>query len=251
LDVIVLFTYYLEWGLKNNTTYVFRLSILRLFRLFRVFRVYKYSSLIQLSIEVMIIAIKKSADALSALFFFMALSTIIFAALLYFAERGVWDEKKKLFVDANGFQSTFDSIPASFWFVMVTLTTTGYGDMVPTTFIGKLITFPAMIIGVLLIALPSIIVGRNFTIVWELMKHRGESGDAFRDISQQIDEAEAHRARRHVHSPDALHSPPVLQRKVDDTMEQLMERVGRVEDMVQMNQTLLRQLIILMDEKSE
>ncbi|KAG1088234.1 hypothetical protein G6F42_020343 [Rhizopus arrhizus] len=44
--------------------------------------------------------------------------------------------------------------------------------MVPTTFIGKLITFPAMMFGVLLIALPSIIVGRNFTIVWESMRRR-------------------------------------------------------------------------------
>jgi voltage-gated potassium channel Kch len=45
--------------------------------------------------------------------------------------------------------SSFDSIPAAFWFVLVTITTTGYGDMVPTTFIGKLITFPAMMFGVL------------------------------------------------------------------------------------------------------
>ena len=32
---------------------------------------------------------------------------------------------------------------------MVTITTTGYGDMVPTTFIGKLIAFPAMMCGIL------------------------------------------------------------------------------------------------------
>lgn len=45
--------------------------------------------------------------------------------------------------------SSFDSIPAAFWFVLVTITTTGYGDMVPATFIGKLVTFPAMMFGVL------------------------------------------------------------------------------------------------------
>lgn len=50
----------------------------------------------------MIIAIKKSADALSALFFFMFLTIILFSALLYFAERGIWDEAKKIFVDPNG-----------------------------------------------------------------------------------------------------------------------------------------------------
>jgi len=75
-----------------------------------------------------------------------------------------------VFVDANNNPSTFDSIPSAFWFVMVTITTTGYGDMVPTTFVGKLISFPAMMCGILLITLPSIIIGRNFTLVWEAMQ---------------------------------------------------------------------------------
>lgn len=42
--------------------------------------------------------------------------------------------------------------------------------MVPTTFVGKLISFPAMMCGILLITLPSIIIGRNFTLVWEAMQ---------------------------------------------------------------------------------
>ena len=75
-----------------------------------------------------------------------------------------------MFIDTNNNPSTFDSIPAAFWYTMVTITTTGYGDMVPTTFVGKLISFPAMMCGVLLITLPSIIIGRNFTLVWEAMQ---------------------------------------------------------------------------------
>ncbi|RKP27379.1 hypothetical protein SYNPS1DRAFT_21076 [Syncephalis pseudoplumigaleata] len=168
IDILIVLLYIVAYALGSDTTYVFRLSILRLFRLFRVFRVYQHSSLIQLSIEVMIVAIKRSTDALSALFFFMTMTVIIFSSLLYFAERGVWDEERHMFVTSDG----LPSIPAVCWFVMVTITTTGYGDMVPQTFIGKLIAFPAMMMGILLIALPSIIVGRNFTIVWETMKER-------------------------------------------------------------------------------
>ncbi|RKP12735.1 hypothetical protein BJ684DRAFT_20741 [Piptocephalis cylindrospora] len=104
--------------------------------------------------------------------YFSSSSIIIFSTLLYFAERGIWNEEQKAFVTSSGFPSAFDSIPAAFWFVMTTITTVGFGDMVPTTFIGKLIAFPAMMVGILIIALPSIIVGRNFTIVWELMKSR-------------------------------------------------------------------------------
>ncbi|KAK3817220.1 MAG: hypothetical protein J3Q66DRAFT_339292 [Benniella sp.] len=170
IDLLSILPYYIEMALTRDTTVYFRFTILRLFRLLRVFRTFKYSSTIIMTIEVMIVAIKRSMDALSALFFFLITGTMLFSTLLYFAERGEWDEDRKVFVDANNNPSTFDSIPAAFWFVMVTITTTGYGDMVPTTFVGKLISFPAMMCGILLITLPSIIIGRNFTLVWEAMQ---------------------------------------------------------------------------------
>ncbi|KAF9983042.1 hypothetical protein BGZ65_002247 [Modicella reniformis] len=170
IDVLSIMPYYIELALTKDTTVFFRFTILRLFRLLRVFRTFKYSSTIVMTIEVMIVAIKRSMDALSALFFFLITGTMLFSTLLYFAERGEWDEARQVFVDANNNPSTFDSIPAAFWYVMVTITTTGYGDMVPTTFVGKLISFPAMMCGVLLITLPSIIIGRNFTLVWEAMQ---------------------------------------------------------------------------------
>ncbi|KAF9296988.1 hypothetical protein BGZ88_011406 [Linnemannia elongata] len=170
IDMLSILPYYIELALARDTTVFFRFTILRLFRLLRVFRTFKYSSTIIMTIEVMIVAIKRSMDALSALFFFLITGTMLFSTLLYFAERGEWDEARQVFIDANNNPSTFDSIPSAFWFVMVTITTTGYGDMVPTTFVGKLISFPAMMCGVLLITLPSIIIGRNFTLVWEAMQ---------------------------------------------------------------------------------
>ncbi|KAG0201928.1 hypothetical protein BGX33_010008 [Mortierella sp. NVP41] len=150
-----------------------------------------YSSTIIMTIEVMIVAIKRSMDALSALFFFLITGTMLFSTLLYFAERGEWDDDRKVFVDANNNPSTFDSIPSAFWFVMVTITTTGYGDMVPTTFIGKLISFPAMMCGILLITLPSIIIGRNFTLVWEAMqqyRRKAAANTREQDVDESGDE---------------------------------------------------------------
>ncbi|KAJ1648936.1 hypothetical protein IWQ61_009820 [Dispira simplex] len=91
---------------------------------------------------------------------------------MYFIERGTYDPEKGYFVDRTGEQSGFDSIPASMWFVTVALTTTGFGDVTPKTPWGKIMTFPLVMIGVLLIALPSIIVGREFTVVWQAMKLR-------------------------------------------------------------------------------
>ncbi|CAJ0902257.1 6282_t:CDS:2, partial [Entrophospora sp. SA101] len=179
IDFIAIVPYYIALGFHHDTTYDFRFTILRLFRLLRVFKAFKYSSTIIMTIEVMIIAVKRSMDALGALFFFMVTSIVLFSSLLYFLKDGTWDQEKLTFVDSNGYPSSFDSIPSAFWFVMVTITTTGYGDMVPTTIIGKLIAFPAMMCGILLIALPSIIVGRNFTLVWEAMRQYRRSAAGY------------------------------------------------------------------------
>ncbi|KAF9410445.1 hypothetical protein BGZ94_001643 [Podila epigama] len=191
IDFLSIVPYYIELALTQDTTIFFRFTILRLFRLLRVFRKFKYSSTIIMTIEVMIVAIKRSMDALSALFFFLVTGTMLFSTLLYFAERGEWDETRQLFLDANNNPSTFDSIPSAIWFILVTITTTGYGDMVPTTFIGKLISFPAMMCGVLLITLPSIIIGRNFTLVWEAMqqyRRQAEANNRDQNAPQQENE---------------------------------------------------------------
>ncbi|KAF9161840.1 hypothetical protein DFQ27_004334 [Actinomortierella ambigua] len=194
IDFLAIVPYYIELALTQDTSVFFRFTILRLFRLLRVFRTFKYSSTIIMTIEVMIVAIKRSMDALSALFFFFITGTMFFSTLLYFTERGTWDEDRQAFIDTNNNPSTFDSIPSAFWFVMVTITTTGYGDMVPTTFVGKLISFPAMMCGILLITLPSIIIGRNFTLVWEAMQQYRRQNEASQEeqIANPADETDRH-----------------------------------------------------------
>ncbi|KAI7872337.1 hypothetical protein BDF14DRAFT_1752300 [Spinellus fusiger] len=149
IDFISIIPFYIELLAKRDTTHEFRFTILRLFRLLRLFKTYKYSNTIIMTIEVLVAAMHRSSDALYALLFFLVTCVVLFSTLLYFAERGVWDSTLETFVNPDGKPSAFDSIPAAFWFVMVTITTTGYGDMVPATFIGKLVTFPAMMFGVL------------------------------------------------------------------------------------------------------
>jgi hypothetical protein len=125
-----------------------------------------------LTIEVMYVAVQRSKDALVALSFFIMLVLVFFATLIYFAERGSWDPNLGGFVDADGDPSMFDSIPQTAWFALVTMSTVGYGDVVPRSFLGKLLTMPLLMFGLLLIALPSFVLGRNFAIVFDAMANQ-------------------------------------------------------------------------------
>ncbi|KAK0220511.1 hypothetical protein IW262DRAFT_1030404 [Armillaria fumosa] len=169
IDVLSVLPYYIEIILQQDTSVFFRFSILRMFRLLRVFRPFKYNHTILLTIEVMFLSVRRSQHALLAIGFFVIMLMTIFSTLLYFIERGTWDTTLETFVNSDGDTTQFASIPAAAWFVIVTISTVGYGEITPRSFLGRLVTLPLLVFGLLLIALPSFVLGREFSIVWEKM----------------------------------------------------------------------------------
>jgi len=97
------------------------------------------------------------------------MTLLVFSTLLFFAERGIWDESREEFIDFEGHRSKFESIPAAGWFVVATISTVGYGDVFPRTPLGTIITIPLLLFGLLLIALPSFVLGREFSVLWDTM----------------------------------------------------------------------------------
>jgi len=63
--------------------------------------------------------------------------------------------------------SPFDSIPASFYWSAVTMTTVGYGDVFPVTWAGQLIACFTMMTGILILALPITVIGTYFAAEYE------------------------------------------------------------------------------------
>lgn len=113
--------------------------VVRIFRLLRVFRILKLARFNAESIF-LLRAFKASIHKLSV--FLMAIFTIvvIMGTMIYVVEGG---------------QQGFSSIPQGIYWAIVTVTTVGYGDMVPHTALGKFISSLAMIIGYAIIAVPT------------------------------------------------------------------------------------------------
>jgi len=88
-------------------------------------------------------AIRSSARRIIVFLFFVVTIATIMGTLLYVVEG-----------ETNG----FNSIPESIYWAIVTITTVGYGDITPQTFLGKLISSFSMIIGYSIIAIPTGIV---------------------------------------------------------------------------------------------
>lgn len=118
---------------------------MRLFRLFRILKLTRYSR----SLQTMGRAFRRSREELVITLSVTALSVLIASSVMYYAEHAAQPEQ-------------FSSIPAAMWWGVVTLTTLGYGDVFPVTGIGRLMGGVFAITGILLIALPTAILGAAF-----------------------------------------------------------------------------------------
>ncbi|EPB72543.1 K+ channel tetramerisation domain protein [Ancylostoma ceylanicum] len=131
---------------KSNSSMSF--AVLRVLRLVRVFRIFKLSRH-SVGLQILGKTFRASVQEFCLLIFFMVIALVLFASGMYFAEQGEPHSK-------------FTSIPASFWFVLVTMTTVGYGDLVPLSPQGKIVGSMCALIGVLTLALPVPIIVANF-----------------------------------------------------------------------------------------
>ncbi|VDP76531.1 unnamed protein product [Schistosoma mattheei] len=112
-------------GGSDNDDNVTFISIIEFFSILRVMRLFKLTRHIS-GLKILILTFKASAKEFSLLIFFLAVFIVLFAALIYYAER----------LSTNP-HNDFTSIPIGLWWAIVTMTTVGYGDMVPRSYAGK------------------------------------------------------------------------------------------------------------------
>lgn len=118
---------------------------LKLLTTIRILKLTRYSA----SLSILATVYRENFSTLFAATLIMVILSFTAAAGIYVFERGVQPE-------------AFGSIPKAMWWAIVTLTTVGYGDLVPITLGGKLFGAVIMIAGVGIAAIPAGIFASSF-----------------------------------------------------------------------------------------
>ena len=148
IDLAAVLPFYLALGLDLRSLRIFRLA--RLAILLKIFRFSNAARRFQLAFKLV-----KEEILVFGLFSL---------ALIYLSAVGIYHFEHE--AQPEVFVSVFDGI----WWATVTLTTVGYGDVVPITTGGKVFTFFVFIVGLSMIAVPSGLVASALSKVRELEK---------------------------------------------------------------------------------
>ena len=133
IDFLAIFPFYLNIGID-----------LRSLRAFRVFRVFRALKIVRYNKALRRFGLAAKIVREEVILFMIVILIFIFlvASVIYFFENEAQPE-------------SFKSIPHSFWWTIVTLTTVGYRDVFPITVGGKIFTFFVLIIGVAVVTVPA------------------------------------------------------------------------------------------------
>ena len=131
IDLIAIVPFYISLFISSSSvgTPLYILRVLRLSRVFRVFRVMKFSRYIS-TMKVLGKTVRASISDLLTMCFLNLLGTVLFGSVAYYCES--WDDE----------ETEFESIPVACWWAIVTITTVGYGDLVPRTLCKSIKTTP-------------------------------------------------------------------------------------------------------------
>ena len=118
---------------------------MRVFRLLRLFKLTRYWS----GLRVLVRVAREEAQVIGAAAFVLCIVMMLASGGMHIVEHRAQPE-------------AFGSIPAAMWWTVATLTTVGYGDVVPVTDMGKVLAGLVSLVGIAMVAMPAGILAAGF-----------------------------------------------------------------------------------------
>lgn len=140
------------------------LRVMRALRILYVVRLARHS----LGLQTLGLTIQRSMTDFCLLLLFVCVAVTLFSPLIHLAESELAPNA------ARSPQLSFSSIPASYWWSIISVTTVGYGDMVPHSIPGQLVALISILCGILILSFPSTSIFHVFHRTYiELRRERG------------------------------------------------------------------------------
>ncbi|XP_033012710.1 potassium voltage-gated channel subfamily G member 4 [Lacerta agilis] len=134
------------------------LRVLRALRILYVMRLARHS----LGLQTLGLTVRRSAREFGLLLLFLCVAVTLFSPLVYLAE----NESGKIL--------EFTSIPASYWWAIISMTTVGYGDMVPRSVPGQMVALSSILSGILIMAFPATSIFHTFSHSYSELRREHE-----------------------------------------------------------------------------
>ncbi|CAL8360586.1 unnamed protein product [Lota lota] len=130
------------------------LRIMRALRILYVMRLARHS----LGLQTLGLTVRRSTREFGLLLLFLCVAVTLFSPLVHLAES-----------ELTGTQD-FSSIPASYWWAIISMTTVGYGDMVPRSIPGQVVALSSILSGILIMAFPATSIFHMFSRSYQELK---------------------------------------------------------------------------------
>ncbi|XP_048832325.1 potassium voltage-gated channel subfamily V member 2 [Brienomyrus brachyistius] len=129
------------------------LKVVKLMRIFRILKLARHST----GMRAFGFTVRQCKQQVCCLFLFIAMGIFTFSALLHSVEH-----------DVPG--TPFSSIPDAWWWAAVSISTVGYGDVVPISFLGRVVAFGCISFGIILNGMPISILFNKFSDYYVKLK---------------------------------------------------------------------------------
>ncbi|KAK1884328.1 Potassium voltage-gated channel subfamily V member 2 [Dissostichus eleginoides] len=129
------------------------LRIMRLMRIFRILKLARHST----GLRAFGFTLRQCYQQVGCLLLFMGMGIFMFSAMVYTVEHDVPN-------------TNFTSMPHAWWWAAVSISTVGYGDMLPETNLGRIFAFACISFGVILNGMPISILYNKFSDYYTKLK---------------------------------------------------------------------------------